>query len=104
MLIRYDKEIDAKYITLLTKRQKKGVVSRTQKVYSWLLVDYDVKGNIFGVEVLDASQHRGTIIILDNRVFFLEGSFQSRKTLGTSDQAHEEDKSLSLDSYSLANA
>ena len=52
---RYDKEADAKYITLLPEKQKKGVVVRTEKLSSWLLVDYDKDGNMFGVEILNAS-------------------------------------------------
>ncbi len=57
MLIRYDKEADAKYITFLPRKAKKGVVVRTQKVHPWLLVDYDKEGNVFGIEILNASQH-----------------------------------------------
>ena len=55
MLIRHDIVADAKYITLLPEKAKKGVVARTKKVHPWLLVDYDKEGNIFGIEILKAS-------------------------------------------------
>ena|SRR3989344_3104825 len=57
MLIRHDTFADATYITLLPEKAKKGVVARTKQIHPWLLVDYDVHGNIFGVEVLNASKH-----------------------------------------------
>ena len=58
MLIRYDTIADAKYITLLPEKQKKGVVVRTKKIHPWLLVDYDKNGNMFGIEILNASENK----------------------------------------------
>jgi len=58
MLIRYDTIADAKYITLLPEKQKKGVVVRTKKIHPWLLVDYDKDGNMFGIEILNASENK----------------------------------------------
>jgi uncharacterized protein YuzE len=55
MLIRHDTLADAKYVTLLPEKAKKGVVVRTKKIRPWLLVDYDAQGNMFGIEILNAS-------------------------------------------------
>ena len=56
-MVRYDKKSDAKYITLLPEKQKRGVVARTEKVKPWLLVDYDKDGNVYGIEILNASKN-----------------------------------------------
>lgn len=66
MLTRYDKEIDTKYITLLSGK-KRGVVTRTEKIHPWLLVDYDKHGNVFGIEVLNVSKHAVTLSVTDGR-------------------------------------
>ena len=50
MKIEYDKEADALYITL-----KRGKVSRTTKRRDNLVVDLDARGNILGIEILEAS-------------------------------------------------
>jgi uncharacterized protein YuzE len=68
MLIKYDKTADAKYITLLPSKKKRGVVFRTEKVKPWLMVDYDRNGNIFGIEVLDASKNEMTLVMSDGIV------------------------------------
>ena len=68
MLIKYDKKVDAKYITLFPKKRKKGVVVRTEKIQPWLLVDYDKEGNIFGVEVLNASKNLVTLVVSEESV------------------------------------
>ena len=85
MLIKYDKKADAKYISLLPKRQKRGVVARTEKIESWLLVDFDSKGNVFGIEVLDASKHQVTLTIANNKVKFFprveKMKFQEREAM-----------------------
>jgi len=52
MEIKYDKNIDAKYI-----RIKKGKVSRTKRCKDWLLFDFAKNGDILGVEILEASKH-----------------------------------------------
>ncbi|HEV8666952.1 MAG TPA: DUF2283 domain-containing protein [Candidatus Paceibacterota bacterium] len=46
----YDKVADAMYF-----RFKTGKISRTQKLEDKLIVDLDKKGNILGLEILDAS-------------------------------------------------
>ncbi len=50
MAIKYDKSVDALYITL-----KKGKVSKT-KEESGYLVDYDKQGDLLGVEILHYSK------------------------------------------------
>ena len=50
----YDTLADAVYITL-----KKGKVSRTIPLADRLIVDVDSKGNVLGVEILDARKQMG---------------------------------------------
>jgi len=50
MKIEYDKIADAMYIYL-----KKAKVFKTIKMQDRLIVDLDKKGNVIGIEVLDAS-------------------------------------------------
>ena len=52
MKISYDKEVDAKYISV-----RKGKTFETKRERDWLVVDYDKKGRILGIEVLDASRN-----------------------------------------------
>lgn len=49
MNINYDKVADAVYMTL-----RKGKVSKTVEMEDRLIVDVDKKGNILGIEILDA--------------------------------------------------
>ncbi|MBI2673884.1 MAG: DUF2283 domain-containing protein [Candidatus Zambryskibacteria bacterium] len=53
MKVTYDKKIDSKYVKIGAVRKS----VKTKKLEDWLLVDYDVKGNIIGVEILWASKH-----------------------------------------------
>ncbi|MHB8860161.1 MAG: DUF2283 domain-containing protein [Minisyncoccota bacterium] len=50
MKINYDKIADAMYFSL-----KKGKVAKTLEMNERLIVDVDKKGNILGIEMLDAS-------------------------------------------------
>lgn len=50
MKIDYDKIADAVYFSL-----KKGKVAKTLEMNERLIVDVDKKGNILGIEMLDAS-------------------------------------------------
>ena len=50
MKVNYDKISDALYLHL-----KKGVVKETLKMSDILFVDSDKKGNILGIEILNAS-------------------------------------------------
>ncbi len=52
MKIEYSKEDDALYITL-----KEADVADTDELTEDIIIDYDNRGNIVGIEVLDASQH-----------------------------------------------
>ena len=52
MTIRYDKEADAMYITLL-----EGAVHHTQKMSQDFLFDLDKSGNVLGIEIVFASAH-----------------------------------------------
>ena len=51
MKVKYDKEVDALYINLTAE---KIVESDEQK--PGIIFDYDEKGNIVGIEILNASQ------------------------------------------------
>lgn len=53
MKIKYDQQIDAKYITL-----KKGKVACTKPINEWLFFDLNAKDEVIGVEILDASKNR----------------------------------------------
>lgn len=50
MKINYDKVADAIYFSM-----KKGKVAKTLEMNERLIVDVDKKGNILGIEMLDAS-------------------------------------------------
>ena len=52
MKIKYDKTIDAKYITI-----KKGKIVATIKLQDGLFVDQNAKGEIVGIELLNASKN-----------------------------------------------
>lgn len=58
MRITYDKEIDAFYI-----RFEEGTVT-TKHVAEGIAVDYDAKGHIAGIEILDALKRFGDITTL----------------------------------------
>ena len=51
MEIRYDKQADAMYIEF-----RKGDFFRNKKVDDFTVIDFDEKGNILGIELLDASK------------------------------------------------
>ena len=50
MKVSYDKSIDAKYVTF-----KKGKIFATKPLNSWLFLDINKKGEVLGIEILDAS-------------------------------------------------
>ena len=56
MKITYDKKIDAMYIRL-----KKGRYGHTKKITDDILVDVSKKGQVLGLEILDASRNIGKI-------------------------------------------
>lgn len=56
MKITYDKKVDAMYIKL-----KVGSYDHTKKVTDDILVDVNKKGEILGLEILDASRNIGKV-------------------------------------------
>ena len=56
MKITYDKKVDAMYIKL-----KKGSYDHTKKVTDDILVDVSKRGEVLGLEILDASKNIGKI-------------------------------------------
>lgn len=52
MKMRYDKKVDAMYIEL-----SKGVYKKSRKITDAIVVDEDKKGNILGIEILDATEN-----------------------------------------------
>lgn len=56
MKITYDKKVDAMYI-----RFKKGRYDHTKKVTDDVLVDVTAKGEVLGLEILDATHNIGAI-------------------------------------------
>ena len=61
MRIEYDKNVDAAYIYLFYPI-KEGSVKKTTSLKNNINLDYDAKGKLVGVEILDASK------ILDKKV------------------------------------
>lgn len=56
MNIKYDRVADAVYVSL-----DKGVVSKTLEMSERINVDVDKKGNVLGIEILDASNQQRMI-------------------------------------------
>lgn len=56
MKITYDKKVDAMYIKL-----RVGNYNHTKKVTDDILVDVNKKGEILGLEILDASRNIGKV-------------------------------------------
>lgn len=56
MKITYDKKVDAMYIKLRT-----GRYDHTKKVTDDILVDISKKGEVLGLEILDASKNVGKV-------------------------------------------
>ncbi|MEK7186340.1 MAG: DUF2283 domain-containing protein [Patescibacteria group bacterium] len=52
MKFKYDKKVDAVYIELA-----KGKYDASRKISDAILVDEDKKGNILGIEILDATKN-----------------------------------------------
>ena len=52
MRVRYDEEADALYIKL-----REGEYHESDEIRDGFILDYDVDGNIIGIEILDASSH-----------------------------------------------
>lgn len=56
MKITYDKKVDAMYIKL-----RKGRYDHSKKVTGDILVDVSKKGEVLGLEILDASRNIGKV-------------------------------------------
>lgn len=52
MKMRYDKKTDAMYIEL-----SNGLYDKSRKISDSIMVDEDKKGNILGIEILDATKN-----------------------------------------------
>jgi len=52
MRVRYDEEADALYIKL-----QEGGYHESDEIKDGFILDYDIDGNIVGIEILDASSH-----------------------------------------------
>lgn len=55
MKLEYDKEVDAAYI-YLEHPLKKGQAKKTKELNEDIILDFDKKGKLIGVEVLNASK------------------------------------------------
>jgi len=53
MKLEYDKDVDAAYIYIEESRK----VASTTKVTEDIMLDFDDKGRVVGIEVLNASKH-----------------------------------------------
>ena len=56
MKIKYDKETDVIYI-----RFSDSIIAETDEEKPGIILDYDTKGNIAGIEVLNASTKMGQV-------------------------------------------
>ena len=64
MKIEYDKEMDAAYL-YLEYPIKAGEAKKTIAVKEDISMDFDDKGKLLGVEVLNASKHLNKKVILE---------------------------------------
>lgn len=69
MRITHDKETDCKYIGF--QESRRGAVARTEKCAEWLLVDYAHDGSLYGVEILNASEHQGVLMTIANEIMYV---------------------------------
>ncbi len=58
MTITYDKEANAAYIYINTPNN--NLVSKTVPVSDDVMIDFGSKGELLGIEILNASKHIGT--------------------------------------------
>jgi uncharacterized protein YuzE len=64
MKIEYDKEVDAAYL-YLEHPIKDGEAKKTITVKEDISIDFNDKGKLLGVEVLNASKHLNKKVILE---------------------------------------
>lgn len=58
MRMRVDKEADALYLDLT-----QGRIESSEEVSPGVILDYDIHGNLVGIEILDASKKAGSSAI-----------------------------------------
>lgn len=63
MTINYDKVADAIYLNL-----KKGKIKNTVKMNDSIVVDFDAKKGVIGIEILNASANQQTVNTLENNI------------------------------------
>jgi len=64
MKLEYDRGVDAAYIYLIYPIKNKGV-KKTVQLNRNINIDFDAKGKIVGVEILDASKVLNKKVIMD---------------------------------------
>lgn len=57
MNIRYDKEVDAMYITL-----RKATVANTKQADKHIIIDYDENGQVIGIELLFVTENNPDLL------------------------------------------
>lgn len=67
MKISYDKTVDAQYIKI-----KNNVIFRTVPRTEWLIIDENRKGEVVGIEILDASKHQYSVSTADGKVVAIQ--------------------------------
>lgn len=72
--IKYDNDIDAKYV-----RIKEGKISYTEPKQDWLMFDYAENGDVLGIEILNTSEHQVGISVIDDE--FISCSVMKSETL-----------------------
>ena len=66
MIFTYDKSSNAAYVQFNEVEDDRGIVKETQPLTEDILVDYDSKGRIFGIEFLNASTHLPDSLLLQS--------------------------------------
>ncbi|MFT5179564.1 MAG: hypothetical protein ACI9GH_000464 [Candidatus Paceibacteria bacterium] len=74
--ITYDKAVDAKYISI-----KKGKIFKTKILKDWLNLDFNKKGDVLGVEILNASKN--PVFIRRELKKYIEIPLEVREIAGT---------------------
>lgn len=64
MKFEYDKEVDAAYIYLVYPPKEKQV-KRTKELNENIMLDFDDKGKLLGVEILNASKILNKKVLLE---------------------------------------
>ena len=73
MKIKNDKKIDAKYIKI-----EEGVITKTKREKDWLFFDCNKKGDVLGIEVLNASKNPINIIVTNGKLTSISKVFHKK--------------------------